>query len=302
MYVLDGQRILVVEDMQNLREYIADTLLDLGEGIEIETAADGVEALRIIEAATTDFSLIISDITMPRMDGENLIEELAARRYPAALIMLTAHGQDDHIIRCMRAGACDYLVKPVDMDELLSSVTNALQHAPMRRLQMDVDFDKDGWFEITAESDYSVLYRYRRFLTLLDAFQLNEQDGEEIRLTLEELGRNAIEWGNKGDNGKRVRFGCRILPSKIIIQIADEGEGFVPARVPDPTIDPIKHLDDRKAAGKRMGGYGVHLVRNIMDKLIYNERGNVVVAIKYLNKTDSSSGVRRVSSIHRNDE
>jgi CheY-like chemotaxis protein len=296
MYVLDGQRILVVEDMPNLRDYIADTLEDLGEGVTIATAADGVEALEVIKRTEQPFNLIISDITMPRMDGETLLDELAALQYPAAIIMLTAHGQDDHIIRCMRAGACDYLVKPVDMDDLMSSVTNAFQHAPMRRIKLDVDFDEDGWFEITADSDYSVLYRYRRFLSLLDAFNLAEQDAEEIRLCLEELGRNAIEWGNKNDQSKRVRFGCRILPSKIIIQIADEGEGFKPETVPDPTVDPLQHLENRKSQGKRMGGYGVHLVRNIMDKLVYNERGNVVVAIKYINKGDgTSSGLRRVA-------
>jgi DNA-binding response OmpR family regulator len=294
MYVLDDHSILVVEDMQNLRDYIADILSDLGDHVQIDTAADGVEALEKIKVKGEPYDLILSDITMPRMDGESLIEELDAMHYQTAIIMLTAHGQDDHIVRCMKAGACDYLIKPVDMDELLAAVTNALQHAPMQRVDMDVDFDREGWFEITASSDYSVLYRYRRFLSLLDAFQLADQDAEEIRLCLEELGRNAIEWGNRNDVSKRVRFGCRILPSKLIIQIADEGTGFIPEEIPDPTVDPLQHLENRKDQGKRMGGYGVHLVRNMMDKLVYNEKGNVVVAIKYINRGDSGqSGVHR---------
>ncbi|MFW5829006.1 MAG: response regulator, partial [Planctomycetota bacterium] len=138
---------MVVEDMQNLRDYIADILSDLGDHVQIDTAADGIEALELINARAEPYDLILTDITMPRMDGETLIEELAAKRYHTAIIMLTAHGQDEHIIRSMKAGACDYLIKPVDMDELLAAVTNALQHAPIQYVDMDVDFDREGWFE-----------------------------------------------------------------------------------------------------------------------------------------------------------
>ncbi len=276
-------KILVVEDIPNLRGYLVETLQDMGPFVVVHEAGDGLEALEVIDKEGP-FDLILSDISMPRMNGEELLECLAERDDPAAIIIVTAYGQDQHVLRCMQGGACDYLVKPVDVDDLVVSVTNALQHGPMKRIRMDVSYDQEGWFEITAQSDYSVLYRFRRFLSLLDMFSLSEKDAEGIRLALEELGRNAIEWGNQGDPTKRVRFGCRILPTKVIIQIADEGSGFIPEEVPDPTADPIAHMDNRKSLGKRMGGYGVHLIRHMMDKLVYNERGNVVVAIKYLNQ------------------
>ena len=77
-------------------------------------------------------------------------------------------------------------------------------------------------------------------------------------------------------------FSCRILPSKIILSITDEGSGFKPVDVPDPSEDPIAHIEYRQGQGKRLGGYGIHLVRNIMDKVTWNERGNKVIAIKYL--------------------
>ena len=69
----------------------------------------------------------------------------------------------------------------------------------------------------------------------------------------------------------------------MIMQISDEGEGFVPDHVPDPSTNPEATYINRMASGKRMGGYGLHLVQNIMDKLVYNSAGNTVVAIKYLN-------------------
>ncbi len=277
-------RILVVEDMPALQAHIAETLEDLGESVVVHKASDGREALSMIEQAPDHYHLVMCDIIMPRLDGEALLTELRRRNYPSAVIMLTALGQDDMIIRCLRQGACDYLVKPVGIDEMTAAAANALQHMPLVGRPIDVEYDPHGWFEVAGESDPSILFKYRRFLGLLDKFKIAEPAASEVRLALEELGRNAIEWGNKNDREKKVRFGCRILPGKIIIYIEDEGLGFNPNAIPDPSLDPMAHLENRKATGKRLGGYGIHLIKHLMDKLIYNARGNRVVAIKYLDK------------------
>ena len=275
-------RILVVEDMPNLQAFVAETLQDLGD-VEVHCAGDGVEALEKIDHEPR-FDLLVCDISMPRMDGETLLAELRKRDYPAAAVMLTALGQDDVIMRCLRQGACDYLVKPVTIDDLLSAAANALQHAPKLGAELSVEYDPHGWFEVTGASDNSVLYKFRRFLGLLDRFRVPEPASSEIKLALEELGRNAIEWGNRNDPTKKVTFGCRILPGKIIVYIEDEGPGFKPEVVPDPSIDPLAHIERRKDEGKRLGGYGIHLIRNLMDKLVYNAKGNRAVAIKYLSR------------------
>jgi CheY-like chemotaxis protein len=275
-------RVLVVEDMPALREHTAETIADISPQLEVVTACDGRDALAKIDASPAGFSLIVSDIIMPHLDGEGLLSELRRRRYPAAVIMLTALGQDDTIVRCLRQGACDYLVKPVSMDDLTVSATNALQHLPLLTNDLSVEFDPHGWFEVSGQTDPSVLFKYRKFLGLLEKFQMPEPASSEVRLALEELGRNAIEWGNRNDRDKRVTFGCRILPGKVIVYIEDEGPGFDPNVVPDPSTDPLGHIERRKSSGKRMGGYGIHLIRHLMDKVVYNAKGNRVVAIKYL--------------------
>lgn len=278
--------ILVVEDMPNLQAYIAETLTDLGD-VTVTVASDGVEALERIDAATEPFDLMVCDISMPRMDGEQLLTELRQRQYSAAVIMLTAIGQDDVILRCLRNGACDYLIKPVTVDDLLTAAANALQHAPRLNADLTVEYDPHGWFEVSGANDHSVLYKFRRFLGLLDRFRVPDPASSEIKLALEELGRNAIEWGNRNDPTKHVTFGCRILPGKVIVYIEDQGEGFQPDVVPDPSADPIAHIERRKSEGKRLGGYGIHLIRNLMDKLIYNAKGNRAVAIKYIDRQSS---------------
>lgn len=277
----EGSRLLIVEDMDSLRQYLHETLSEVEGVAEVVSVADGQEALEAIDAHEA-FTLIVTDITMPRMDGEAFIAALRERNYPAAIVVLTAHGQDDLIIRCMRAGAVDYLIKPVSINDLLTAVCSGIQHAPAIDQAIDVEYDPYGWFEVSGASSYSTLYRYRRFLGLLSKLHLPDEVANEVRLALEELGRNAIEWGNQGDPAKRVSFSCRIMPSKVIVVITDEGSGFKPDAIPDPSKDPLGHIESRQREGKRLGGYGIHLVRNIMDKITWNEQGNKVIAIKYL--------------------
>ena len=62
--------------------------------------------------------------------------------------------------------------------------------------------------------------------------------------------------------------------------IGDQGAGFDPSKIPDPTIDPIALIEGREKVGKRPGGFGIHLARRIMDSVAYNERGNEVLMEK----------------------
>jgi DNA-binding response OmpR family regulator len=274
--------ILVVEDKPALRDHFAETLRDLGPHVTVDVASDGREALDKLDAASTPYDLVVSDIIMPRLDGEALLDEMHKRSYPGAVIMLTALGHDDVVVRCLKRGACDYLVKPVSIDDLIAAAANALQHRPLVGEAMKVEYDPLGWFEVTGATSESILFKYRKFLGLLERFRISEPVASEVRLALDEFGRNAIEWGNRFDKDKKVVFGCRILPGKVMVYIEDEGPGFDPNKVPDPSADPIGHIERRQAEGKRLGGYGVHLIKNLMDKVIYNAKGNRVVAIKYL--------------------
>lgn len=98
-----------------------------------------------------------------------------------------------------------------------------------------------------------------------------EQDCFAIQLCLEEALVNAIRHGNGLDASKRVRVTCKLSRQRFYIKITDEGEGFNPEAVPDPTED--KHL-------ARDCGRGVHLMRNFMTQVRYNTAGNSVVMEK----------------------
>lgn len=91
-----------------------------------------------------------------------------------------------------------------------------------------------------------------------------------IRVALAEALANAILYGNGSDPGKRVELRARYGPRTVEIYVTDQGPGFNPATVPDPTLP--ENLE-------RTDGRGVFLIRRLMDEVRYNERGNSVCMI-----------------------
>jgi two-component system, NtrC family, response regulator AtoC len=122
-------RILVVDDEVNARTALAELLRD--EGFEVETAADAFKALGKFEAFAPH--IVITDLKMPGMDGIELVQKLRAAEDPPAVIVMTAFGAVSSAIDAMRAGAAEYLTKPLNFDELLVSVDKVLEHRQLER-------------------------------------------------------------------------------------------------------------------------------------------------------------------------
>jgi len=110
-----------------------------------------------------------------------------------------------------------------------------------------------------------------RILNALSDLEYSPRDVFGVRLALEEALVNAIKHGNGMDPEKRVHISCEISREQVKIEIEDEGEGFVPSEVDDPTED--ENLD-------RPGGRGIMLMRAFMSVIAYNEIGNRVTLIK----------------------
>ena len=113
--------VLVVEDNAQMSSFVSEVLAD---DFVVRTAADGVEGLALIESLAPD--LVISDIAMPRMDGEAMLAALRGRREfdAIAVLMLTARADGDLRVRLLRAGAQDFLVKPLLPAELRARARN----------------------------------------------------------------------------------------------------------------------------------------------------------------------------------
>ena len=131
------KRVLLVEDEAGTRELIR-TLLE-EEGYEVRAAQDGQEGLRAFFQWQPD--LVILDIRMPRMDGWELlgrIREVAS----TPVLMLTALGQSGDVIRGLRGGADDYVVKPVGMAELAARVDAILRRTGPQAVRQEPGDDQ----------------------------------------------------------------------------------------------------------------------------------------------------------------
>ncbi|EJL95079.1 MULTISPECIES: sigma-54-dependent transcriptional regulator [unclassified Pseudomonas] len=113
-----GIKVLLVEDDRSLREALADTLLLAGHDYHAVGCAE--DALTAVSREA--FSLVVSDVNMPGMDGHQLLALLRARQPQLPVLLMTAHGAVERAVDAMRQGAADYLVKPFEPKALLDLV------------------------------------------------------------------------------------------------------------------------------------------------------------------------------------
>ena len=120
-------RVLLAEDDPTLRRILSSLLSDAG--LEVHAAPDGLAALEAFtaarEAPETSFDAVLSDISMPGLDGLELIEKLHVLDPSLPLVFLTAYSSVDSAIQALRKGAYDYLTKPFQNEQLVRTVSNA---------------------------------------------------------------------------------------------------------------------------------------------------------------------------------
>jgi len=125
---LEG-RILVVDDDPSQRELLAGFLRDLGA--DVQEAPDGPSALEEVRRGFPDVALC--DFRMPGMDGRELLREIKALNPEVAVIIVTAYGTVSDAVGCIKDGASDYLLKPVDLDEVEHVVRRAIERRALLR-------------------------------------------------------------------------------------------------------------------------------------------------------------------------
>jgi DNA-binding NtrC family response regulator len=126
------RRILIAEDSTQTREQLR-SLLEADANFEVETTGDGQSALDTLTAGY--FSLFLTDLRMPQMDGMKLVEEIRTRQLPVTVIVMTGFGSIDQAVKAIRMGAYDFLTKPVDIDHLRLVIERAMRE---RALQDEV--------------------------------------------------------------------------------------------------------------------------------------------------------------------
>ncbi|HKR01983.1 MAG TPA: response regulator [Pyrinomonadaceae bacterium] len=288
-----GKTILVVDDDLELHSLVGFALER--EGYEVLSARDAFEGLAVIEKGKVDLALV--DIMMPKMDGLEMLSRLRAHNKNLRVIIMTALSAPEAAVSALRDHASDFLTKPFDLPQLLSAVKTALELAP-RDIKIEVLSARPEWIELRVPCDLAAIDPLERLMSQLKT-DLPQVTRETVTYAFREMLRNAIEHGGKNDPTQFVEVGYLRSPRIILYRIKDPGEGFTIeslyrdegaiAAFLNPESDPLQHARVREEEGLRAGGFGILIARDLVDEMIYNEKHNEVILIKYLNGNQPSS-------------
>src|SRR5947209_15445722 len=131
------RRILIVEDNETAGRQL-QKFLQLDAEIEVDVTSNGEKAIQAL--SENNYSIVVTDLRMPRMDGMELIKQVQRRGLPVTVIVTTGHGSIDEALQAIRMGAYDFLTKPIDVENLRLVVQRALRE---RHLKDEVAYLRD---------------------------------------------------------------------------------------------------------------------------------------------------------------
>lgn len=117
-------RILVVEDLEDARTML-QLLLAISLKLPVDTAVDGADGLRML--TDSNYSVVVTDLRMPNLNGMQLINEIERRKIPVTIIVTTGHGNQAEANEAMEHGAHDFMIKPVDPEKLIAKIRRILR-------------------------------------------------------------------------------------------------------------------------------------------------------------------------------
>jgi len=259
------------------------------EAWSVQHAADNQQALA--RAATEPFDLIITARRTLNSEDVELLRKIRSARPHVRLIILTDKFTPGDVLSAMREGAFSYFSAPFQASELADMVQAAMA-APCWDDGIEVLDGTPAWVRLAARCDIATANRLVQFLHGVKDPSIPEADREAVVDAFREILLNAMEHGGHFDSSQYVEISFVRMRRAVVCRVKDPGEGFSleelrHAAVNSPPGDPLSHLAIREAQGLRPGGFGLLLAKKLVDELIYNERGNDVMLVKYLDAADS---------------
>lgn len=205
-------KILIVDDEKSIRFALKDILLF--EGHEVALAADGKEGLEM--ALASNYDVIFSDIKMPGLDGNELLEKLVEAGVEAAIVMISGHGDIETAVKCIKNGAFDFIEKPLDLNRILITLKNATDKTALVKetkiLKKKVE-KISGIPEIVGESDAIV-----RIKEMIE--RVAPTDARVLVTGSNGTGKELVaRWLHEKSNRKSMPFvevNCAAIPSELI--------------------------------------------------------------------------------------
>jgi len=206
------KHILVVDDDESVR-WVTQVQLQQ-KGFSVGVASDANQALDCIHG--TPPGLVITDLKMPGMSGLELLKRIRAEYPEIMVIMVTAFGTVENAVDAMKAGAYDYITKPVNRDELLLTVSRALEHLNLREevRNLRTSLDKKYGFE-------NILGQSKVLLYVLDTASRAAQSTSTLLIrgetgTGKELLAKAVHFNSVRKDKPFVTINCGAIPKDLL--------------------------------------------------------------------------------------
>ena len=263
---------------------IARRVEEVLDCIQLEQVGDNRQLLSSLTAQPAEIVVTDRDLSgKENVEALRQIQELSAPRRVKIIVMARDSARED-VIAAMRAGAFCYFSRPY----FESAFDDILRHAASPAEWEDsiqVSSATTAWLRVIARCESPAADRLIQFMNELS--DLDGKERESVGFALKEILMNAIEYGGKFNRECLVEASYVRATRMVLYRIRDPGDGFsleelTHAAISNPPEDPVKHLEVREALGIRPGGFGVLLSKKLVDELIYNEQGNDVLLIKYL--------------------
>lgn len=252
------------------------------EGWTLHHCRDHEEGLALVEEFPIDL-VITSRATSGKEDAE-LLRRIRRVKAHTRMIILTDESTPEDVISSMREHAFGYLSKGYSAETLAETVQQVLD-TPAWDDGIEIVSATPQLITLAVRCQIVAAERLLQFLR--EITDLPETECRDVGTAFREMLLNAMEHGGHFDPDKYVEV-CYVRTRHVVMaRIKDPGDGFTleevrHAAIGNPPDDPLAHVIRRNEEGMRPGGYGVMLAKNLVDELIYGEKGNEVLLVKYL--------------------
>jgi len=277
-----AERILVADDDATTLAAVSGVLKDAGYTVTI--AHDGDAACEAL--SKEHFDLAFLDIWMPGHTGLQVLEHVQKKRGgDVKAVIMTVDETPQSVLQAIKDQALEYLNKPLTREQILQAAQWAIDKDAV--LPIEVISARPTWVELEIPCTREAAERIQSFLVKLDS-DLPVDLRNSVGVALRELLLNAVEWGGKLDSARKVRVAHIRCHRMLLYRIADPGVGFTFKNMAYAALDASKPEQitsvaiERERLGMRPGGFGIAITRAIADEVVYNEKQNEVVFIKYI--------------------
>ncbi len=205
------KKILIIEDEAAIRRVLKRILEQMDKTYVVEEAVDGAEGVEKIKQ--NDYDLVLCDIKMPKKDGIEVLEEAKKIKPETTFVMISGHGDIDTAVESMRMGAFDYIPKPPDLNRLMTSVKNALEHKELVVENKQLKKKVSKKYEMIGES--------KKMQEIKEVIEKVAPTDARVLITGsngsgKELVAHWIHQKSNRNKGPMVEVNCAAIPSELI--------------------------------------------------------------------------------------